>query len=59
VLREAAAAVGGHAVLFRALDKSAGVFAALPAPLDRIQRELKRAFDPEGLFNRGRLMPGI
>jgi glycolate oxidase FAD binding subunit len=59
VLREAAAAVGGHAVLFRALDKSAGVFAALPPPLERIHRELKRAFDPEGLFNRGRLMPGI
>jgi glycolate oxidase FAD binding subunit len=55
VLREAAAAAGGHAVLFRGHDKGAGAFAPLPAPLVRIHRELKRAFDPEGLFNHGRL----
>jgi glycolate oxidase FAD binding subunit len=59
VLREAAAAVGGHAVLFRASDKSAGAFAPLQPPLDRIHRELKQAFDPEGVFNRGRLVAGI
>ena len=58
-LRQAAAAVGGHAVLFRATDKSAGAFAPLAPPLDRIHRELKRAFDPDGLFNAGRLVPGL
>ena len=36
-------------------DKAAGVFAPLKPPLDRIQRQLKAAFDPDGLFNRGRL----
>jgi len=56
-LREAAAAAGGHATLFRAHDKSAGVFAPLQPPLDRIQRQLKAAFDPEGVFNPGRLYP--
>ena len=56
-LREAAAAVGGHAVLFRGQDKSAGTFAPLKPPLDQIQRDLKRAFDPDGVFNRGRLWP--
>ena len=58
-LREAAAAAGGHAVLFLARDKSAGSFAPLTPALERIHRELKRAFDPDGLFNPGRLMPGL
>jgi glycolate oxidase FAD binding subunit len=58
-LRQAAAAVGGHAMLFRATDKSADAFAPLALPLDRIHRELKRAFDPDGLFNAGRLVPGL
>lgn len=54
-LREAAAAVGGHATLFRGLDKGAGVFAPLSPPLARIHRELKLRFDPDRLFNPGRL----
>jgi len=58
-LREAAAAVGGHAVLFRGADKSAGVFAPLAPAQERIQRQLKAAFDPEGVFNRGRLYPWL
>ena len=58
-LREAAAAVGGHATLFRALDKSVGVFAPLSAPLARIHRQLKAAFDPDGVFNPGRLYPEL
>ena len=32
-------------------------FTPLAAPLDRIHRELKREFDPAGIFNRGRLYP--
>jgi len=58
-LREAAAAVGGHATLFRGNDKSAGVLTPLSAPLERIQRRLKASFDPEGVFNPGRLYPGL
>jgi len=58
-VREAATAAGGHATLFRARDKRAGVFAPLKPPLDRIHRQLKRAFDPDGLFNPGRLVPGL
>ena len=56
-LREAAAGVGGHAVMFRGGDRAAGSFAPLKPPLDRIHRDLKAAFDPLGLFNPGRLMP--
>jgi glycolate oxidase FAD binding subunit len=58
-LRDTAASIGGHATLFRATDKRAGVFAPLKPPLERIQRELKKAFDPDGVFNRGRLYPGL
>ncbi len=50
--------VEGHATLFRvtrAQDKDRGVFTPLTAPLDRIHRELKKQFDPAGIFNRGRL----
>lgn len=45
----------GHATLFRGGDKSAGVFQHLQAPLLRIQRELKSAFDPRGILNRHRM----
>jgi FAD/FMN-containing dehydrogenase len=58
-VREAAARVGGHATLFRAADKSAGAFAPLTEPLARIQRGLKQAFDPAGVFNPGRLYPDL
>lgn len=56
-LRETARAAGGHAVLYRAQDKSAGVFAPLSVPLQRIHQQLKQAFDPAGIFNPGRLYP--
>ena len=58
-VREAAAAAGGHATLFRAQDKSDGVFTPLQPPLDRIHRQLKSAFDPDGVFNPGRLYLGL
>lgn len=58
-VRAAAAQAGGHATLFRSLDKSPGVFAPLAPPLDRLHRQLKQAFDPRGVFNRGRLYPGL
>jgi glycolate oxidase FAD binding subunit len=59
VVRSAAAAVGGHATLFRAEDKSAGVFTPLSPVLARIHRQMKQAFDPDGVFNPGRLYPAL
>jgi glycolate oxidase FAD binding subunit len=56
-IRTAASAGGGHATLFRAQDKSAGTFQPLTPTLMKIHRELKRAFDPAGIFNPGRLYP--
>jgi glycolate oxidase FAD binding subunit len=52
--------IRGHATLFRVTreeEKRKGVFTPLAAPLARITRELKRQFDPAGIFNRGRLYP--
>jgi glycolate oxidase FAD binding subunit len=56
-VRAAAQRAGGHASLFRAADKAAGAFAPLSPVLLRLHRELKAAFDPAGIFNRGRLYP--
>ena len=58
-VRDAALGAGGHATLFMARDKSAGAFAPLKSPLDRIHRELKKSFDPSGIFNPGRMYPGL
>lgn len=59
LVRTAAAAVGGHATLFRGRDKSAGAFAPLSQPLRAIHERLKRSFDPAGILNPGRLYPGL
>ncbi|HMH18773.1 MAG TPA: glycolate oxidase subunit GlcE [Burkholderiales bacterium] len=56
-IREAAKRAGGHATLFRGGDKSVGVFQALAPALTKIHKELKREFDPLGIFNRGRMYP--
>jgi glycolate oxidase FAD binding subunit len=54
-VREAATRAGGHATLFRASDKSAGVFTPLTPVLARIHGNLKQTFDPAGIFNPGRM----
>jgi glycolate oxidase FAD binding subunit len=56
-VRDTAARAGGHASLFMTQDKSPGVFAPLAPPLARIHQELKKAFDPAGIFNPGRMYP--
>jgi glycolate oxidase FAD binding subunit len=58
-LRRQAAALGGHATLFRTVDKSAGVFQLLTPALLDLHRRIKAVFDPAGIFNRGRLYPEL
>ncbi len=58
-IRDSAARAGGHATLFRGADKSAGVFTPLEPPIEKIHRGLKQAFDPAGIFNRGRMYPDL
>jgi glycolate oxidase FAD binding subunit len=58
-VRDAANRVGGHATLMRGADRSAGAFAPLSEVLMRIHQGLKEAFDPERIFNPGRLYAGL
>jgi glycolate oxidase FAD binding subunit len=54
-LREQSARAHGFATRFRAAEQSGEVFAALPAALMRVHRELKKTFDPHAILNPGRL----
>ncbi|CAN7722437.1 glycolate oxidase subunit GlcE [Pseudoduganella sp. LjRoot289] len=54
-IRRSVAAAGGHATLFRAEDKRCGAFHPLPPAVATINRRLKQAFDPAGIFDPGRL----
>ena len=61
-VRMTARQAGGHATLFRAGPdngqlRQSTVFTPLSAPLMKIHRGLKAAFDPARIFNRGRLYP--
>ena len=57
VIRTAAANAGGHATLFRGSGGTVPAFHPLPPPLLALHRRLKRAFDPKGILNPGRLFP--
>jgi glycolate oxidase FAD binding subunit len=59
VVRDAARRLNGHATLFRAQDKAAGCFAPLDPVLARVHKALKAAFDPDGIFNPGRMYPEL
>ncbi|HEV7358494.1 MAG TPA: glycolate oxidase subunit GlcE [Steroidobacteraceae bacterium] len=57
-VRDAATRAGGHATLIRGADRS-HVFAPLNSVLMRVHHGLKKAFDPDGIFNPGRLYAGL
>jgi glycolate oxidase FAD binding subunit len=59
IVRKIAKEAGGHATLFRTDAARAAVFHPLPPALMKIHRALKEKFDPAGIFNPGRLYPGI
>jgi len=56
-LRAWAAAQGGHATRFRGGEGAA--FATPDAVMLGLHQRLKATFDPQGIFNRGRLYPGL
>lgn len=59
-VRDIAAANGGHATLFRGtIGENESVFHPAQAPILAIQQRLKQAFDPNRVFNIGRLYPEI
>ena len=46
---------GGHAVLFRNGSKNGDVFHPLDPLRARLHADLKQTFDPNGIFNPGRM----
>lgn len=54
-IRQAVAASGGHATLFRGGDKAVGVFHPLAPAVEKIHQRLRHAFDPAGIFNPHRM----
>ncbi|MFP3873110.1 MAG: glycolate oxidase subunit GlcE [Thiohalophilus sp.] len=54
-VRQMVAKAGGHATLYRGDRDNIEVFHPLPAPLMKLHRNLKQAFDPKGIFNPGRM----
>ncbi|MDX1431579.1 MAG: glycolate oxidase subunit GlcE [Gammaproteobacteria bacterium] len=54
-VREAATRAGGHAMLFRHGERTGEVYHPLTGPMLALHRRLKHAFDPQRIFNRGRM----
>ena len=57
-VRAWAAAQGGHATQFRAERKDRDVFHPLDATMAALHGRLKAVFDPHGILNPDRLLPG-
>jgi len=58
IRREVTANLGGSAVLYRApaeVKRNVGVFSEKPPALAALNRRIKHGFDPENIFNPGRL----
>lgn len=58
-IRAAVQGMGGHATRFRGGDRSLSVFHPLAPGLATLHRNLKKAFDPAGILNPGRLYEEI
>lgn len=59
LVRQRAAALGGHATLFRGHDGRGEVFQPLAPALRVLHMQVKQALDPLGLFNPGRMYEGL
>ena len=58
-IRHRVTAVGGHVTVFRGGKQSEDVFQPLSEPLLAIHQRLKNSFDPNNIFNRGRLYANL
>jgi glycolate oxidase FAD binding subunit len=57
--REVAAAAGGTAICWRGAPPAGGRFHPLQPTVAALHRRLKQQFDPHGIFNPGRMIPGL
>ncbi|MCG6889002.1 MAG: glycolate oxidase subunit GlcE [Gammaproteobacteria bacterium] len=58
-LRERASQLGGSVCAFRDHAPGVAVFQPLPPAMLKLQRNIKSSFDPAGIFNAGRIYPGL
>jgi glycolate oxidase FAD binding subunit len=58
-IRQVARVAGGHAVLFRGGDRQGQVFHPLDPVLKQLHHRLKQSFDPQNIFNPGRMYPDL
>ena len=58
MIRQAATSAGGHATCFRNAQNT-GIFTPLSKPMLALQQRLKKAFDPKGILNPGRMYTGF
>ena len=58
-LRQKASAQGGSVTAFRAHADGVAVFHPLAPAMLKLQRNLKSSFDPAGIFNAGKIYPGL
>ena len=58
-IRNKVAAVGGHASVFRGGDRQGEVLQRLPKTMLALQQRIKHSFDPEGVFNLGKMYAEI
>ncbi len=54
-IHDCAEKLNGHSSVFRSAETHDEVFQNLPAPLLKLHQNLKHAFDPQGIFNIGRM----
>ncbi|MBX3537582.1 MAG: glycolate oxidase subunit GlcE [Chelatococcus sp.] len=62
VIRSIVTTTGDHATLIRApaeVRANVAVFHPIAAPLMRLSKDIKHAFDPEGVFEPGRMYDGV
>ncbi|MBS7695849.1 MULTISPECIES: glycolate oxidase subunit GlcE [unclassified Chelatococcus] len=62
VIRSIVTRTGDHATLIRApaaIRASVAVFHPIAAPLMRLSKDIKHAFDPDGVFEPGRMYDGV
>lgn len=58
-VRRTAERLGGHATVFRGSARGAEPFHPLPDALAALTRRVKRALDPDGILNPGRMYPDL
>lgn len=58
-LREQVAGLGGSLCAFRGHAEEVAIFHPLPAAMLKLQRNIKSSFDPAGIFNPGKMYPGL